>query len=189
MFADSESFISSRLVFRVSPPLTSPFFSDFCSSAVQMAPLHFCSDLPRSLLLAADIYLIITRRAKVTRRLALSNTHSWSPKGPETTFPHLWMSADLSCYFSLLVSLHRRWFHPALKITLTWRPSVGFYWTFCAKTGEHHCPTWSGRAKSSQLQEVLSFCFITSCFVVSAQNVALLSTSFSRDASLIYHPH
>lgn len=153
-------------------------FSDFCSSAAQMAPRHFCSDLPWSLLLTADIYLIITCWAKVTRRLTLSNTHNWSPKGPESTFPHFWMSADLSCYLSLLVSLCRRWFHPALKITLTRRPSVVFCEAFCAKTlmflqvpliclALENITVPHGRAE----QKAKS---ITSCFVVSAKKCCLI---------------
>lgn len=150
-------------------------FSDFCSSAAQMAPRHFCSDLPWSLLLTADIYLIITRWAKVTRRLTLSNTHSWSPKGPETTFPHFWMSADLSCYLSLLVSLCRRWFHPALKITLMQRPSVGFYsQTRSAWHWRTSLSRMVGQSKKLTAAGTLSLCFITSCFVVSAKKRCLI---------------
>lgn len=64
----------------------------------------------------------------MTRRLTLSNAHSWSPQGPKTEFLHLWMFADLSCYRSLCASA-------ALDlILLRKRLSVGFYETFCAKT-------------------------------------------------------
>lgn len=183
MFADSESFISCRLapgagfagIMLPCRHLSPRHFLSFLLICCSNGSRHFCSDLPWSLLLAADIYLTITRWAKVTRRLALGNTHSWSPKGPETTFPHFWMSADLSCYLSLLVSLCCRWFHPALKITLTRRPEVGFYQTFCAITVPH------GRAER-KAHSCRKFKFLASSQAVLLclhKNVALLSTSFS----------